>query len=684
MRTRQPNVFLAARQVARGDSRSIERESDFVMVTASRPWVRGFMASLSAVVVLSSFPFAARVAVADSVWVQSYERTGQTQACVAQPGETPWQASWGPDSSWIPTWEQWANNGQGGWTCTRIIVWAKGLPASSPSDDPVVPADVPTGVTGVAGDGQVTVTWSAPASDGGSAITGYEVTGKPSGSCTTSGALSCTVSGLANGTAYSFTVTATNALGTSADSMPSGAVTPTATPTAPGEPTGVTGVAGDGQVTVTWSAPANDGGRPITGYEVVSSPGSLTCATGSTSCIVTGLMNDTTYTFTVSATNTAGTSSSSVASAPVTPKAAQAITFTNPGTQVFGTTPTLTATASSGLAVSFTSSTPALCSVSSSGDLTFVSSGTCTITANQAGDAGFLPASPVINSFTVSAVVPSSPTSVTGTSRDTAVLVSWTAPASNGGSAITGYQVQRSTSESGAYTDASGCTTTSTELTCMATGLTNGTTYFFKVAAINGAGTSDYSSASASVTPAIPTCTEPEGGAPVACAVGKIGPGGGTVFYVDLARAAGSQFWEVGSEGSATWGCRGQIITGTNTTIGTGATNTDRIKSGCITADIAARVASAPAGGYSDWFLPSKDELNQLCKYARTQSTAAADQTVTCNNTGTLRSGFDSVDYWSSSEFSEFNAEYQKFDTGRQQTSGSKSLSRLVRPIRAF
>lgn len=62
---------------------------------------------------------------ADSVQVQSYQRASQTEACAAQAGETPWQANWGTDSSWKPTWEQWANKGTGGWTCTRSITWAR-------------------------------------------------------------------------------------------------------------------------------------------------------------------------------------------------------------------------------------------------------------------------------------------------------------------------------------------------------------------------------------------------------------------------------------------------------------------------------------------------------------------------------------------------------------------------------
>ncbi len=90
-------------------------------------WVRSrrFLATLSALVSVVAMLVGARVAVADSVWVQSYERTSQAQACVAQPGETPWQAAWGSDSSWTPSWEQWANAGKGGWTCTRAITWAR-------------------------------------------------------------------------------------------------------------------------------------------------------------------------------------------------------------------------------------------------------------------------------------------------------------------------------------------------------------------------------------------------------------------------------------------------------------------------------------------------------------------------------------------------------------------------------
>ena len=103
----------------------------------------------------------------------------------------------------------------------------------------------------------MTLSWAAPASDGGSPITSYTATSSPGGLTCTSASASCTVTGLTNGTSYSFTVKATNAFGTGPASNALSA-TPA---TVPGAPTLNTAIAAAGQVTLTWSAPF-DGGTP--------------------------------------------------------------------------------------------------------------------------------------------------------------------------------------------------------------------------------------------------------------------------------------------------------------------------------------------------------------------------------------------------------------------------------------
>jgi len=78
-------------------------------------------------------------------------------------------------------------------------------------------------------------------------------------------------------------------------------------------------VPGDSKATVTWNAPAGDGGSPITQYTATSSPEAKTATASSTSVVVTGLSNGTSYTFTVAATNAVGTSDPSAPSNAVVP-----------------------------------------------------------------------------------------------------------------------------------------------------------------------------------------------------------------------------------------------------------------------------------------------------------------------------------------------------------------------------
>ena len=198
-------------------------------------------------------------------------------------------------------------------TATNVI----GNSLSSTSSNFITPLgvpDAPTIGTATRGNAQASVTFTAPANNGGSVITGYTVTSSPSNITATGTTSPITVTGLSNGTAYTFTVTATSTVGTGVASSASNSVTPA---TVPGAPTSVSATSDNAQSTVTFTAPANNGGSVITGYTVTSHPaGGTDSNAGSTSLshLVTGLTNGTSYTFTVTATNAAGTSSASASS----------------------------------------------------------------------------------------------------------------------------------------------------------------------------------------------------------------------------------------------------------------------------------------------------------------------------------------------------------------------------------
>jgi len=263
---------------------------------------------------------------------------------------------------------------------------------------------------------------------------------------------------------------------------------------APGAPTGANATAGDAQASVTFTAPTNTGGAPVTGYTVTSSPDNKTGTGTGSPIVVTGLTNGTAYTFTVVASNIAGPGPASTASNSVTPQGGQTITFGNPGAQNFGTSPTLTATATSTLPVTFSSTTAGVCTITSGGLLTFVSAGTCIIDADQAGNGTFTPAPTVQQQFHVNAVVPGAPGIGTVVAGDGQVQVNFTAPASLGGD--TGTITYTATANPGGQT---GTSTAAGSITVAS--LTNGTAYTFTVTAANTAGTGSPSAASASATP---------------------------------------------------------------------------------------------------------------------------------------------------------------------------------------
>src|SRR5262249_22864936 len=146
---------------------------------------------------------------------------------------------------------------------------------------PTAPATAPGAPTlnsATAGNGTMGLAWSAPASDGGSAITGYKVYRSTSSGAetllTTVGSVtSWTDSGVSNGTTYFYQVSALNAAGEASLSGDNSG-TPTSPAPPPPAPTLNSATAGNGTMGLAWSAPASDGGSAITGYKVYRSTSS--------------------------------------------------------------------------------------------------------------------------------------------------------------------------------------------------------------------------------------------------------------------------------------------------------------------------------------------------------------------------------------------------------------------------
>ena len=154
------------------------------------------------------------------------------------------------------------------------FVGSAGLLAPAP---PATVPGAPTGLTATPGNDQVSLSWTAPSSDGGLAVTGYDIyQGTAAGQETTTPVNSSpvtgtayTVKGFSDGTKYYFTVEAVNAVGNGPASNEASATTPA---TLPGTPTGLTATPGNDQVSLSWSPPASDGGATVTGYDIYRAP----------------------------------------------------------------------------------------------------------------------------------------------------------------------------------------------------------------------------------------------------------------------------------------------------------------------------------------------------------------------------------------------------------------------------
>jgi titin len=404
-----------------------------------------------------------------------------------------------------------------------------GTAAVSSSLTPRTVPTAPLSVLGSVSSQQVSLSWTVPSSNGGATISDYIVQSCTGGTCTTFNdgpgtGTSATVTGLANGTAYTFQVAAKNIAGDSPYSTATTSLTPR---TVPDAPTGVTATADNtGGIDVSWTAPANNGGNAISDYTLQSCI-STTCTTVTrsasteTSIKVSGLVKGTAYTFQVAAVNAAGSSTYSTRSAPATPRAVAGTPTSIAGTVGNGqVTLTWSAPANNGAAI--TDYVVQSCIGSSCSTFTHSPSATAGIivTGLTNGTAYTFKIAAVILAGTGTAAtsyeytprtVPNAPTNVRAVADNTTGIdVSWTAPAFNGGSVITDYVVEYATENSDyvVFSDGPG-TSTSTKVT----GLTQGVEYTFRIAARNIVGQGAYSAeslnaiATARTVPGAPTAT---------------------------------------------------------------------------------------------------------------------------------------------------------------------------------
>ncbi len=405
------------------------------------------------------------------------------------------------------------------------------------ASSPVAPS-APQSLAATAGSGSVSLTWMPPATNGGAAITGYNVyRGTRAGGesaapvATSITTTSFTDTGLVNGTTYFYTVAAVNSAGVSPQSNEVSATPVLVQATVPSAPLSLTARGGNGSVVLSWSVPASNGGSPITGYDVYrgtsaggESATPVATKVSGTSFSDTGLVNGTTYFYTVAAVNAVGVSPQS-GEASATPQAtvpsapsglvasggngSVALSWSTPNSD--GGSPITGYDVYRGTSAGGESATPVAANVATTGLTdTGVVNGTTyfyrVAAVNAAGvsaESGEASATPK-----PAATVPSAPQGLTGAGGNGVVKLSWSAPASDGGAAVNGYDVYRGTSAGGESVTPVATNVSGTSFTD--TGLVNGTTYFYSVAAVNAVGVSPQSG-EASATPQATVPSAPSG-----------------------------------------------------------------------------------------------------------------------------------------------------------------------------
>ncbi len=392
--------------------------------------------------------------------------------------------------------------------------------AAAKSATPATVPGVPQSLVATPGDGEVVLTWQAPADNGGSAVTGYEyrhaegATVPPGTAWQSAGtALTATVDSLTNGTEYAFEVRAVNAVGDGS------AATTAATPvTVPGPPQNFSTTPGDGEVVLTWQTPASNGGSAVTEYEYrhakgASVPDETAWQSAGTSLTATvdSLTNGTEYAFEVRAVNAEGegeaaTATVTPAAQPTVPSVPQSLAATPGDGEVVLTWQALASNGGSAVTEyeyrhAEGASVPDETAWQSAGtSLTATVDGLTNgteyafevraVNAEGEGKAAAISATP--------ATVPGLPQSLAATPGDGEVVLTWQAPASNGGSAVTGYEYRHA--EGTSVPDETAWQSAGTSLTATVDSLTNGTEYAFEVRAVNAEGEGEAAAMSATPT----------------------------------------------------------------------------------------------------------------------------------------------------------------------------------------
>jgi len=452
----------------------------------------------------------------------------------------------------------------------------------------VVP-DAPTSLRATAsGQTAIRLTWTAPTNTGGATISGYKIEVSPNGNTawtnlvenTSSTATSYIHAGLTAGVTRHYRVSAINSAGTGSASSTASASTSVAT--APGAPTGLSGVAaGPTSITLTWTAPINTGGVAITGYKIEVSPNGnsgwadLEANTASTETRYThaGLTAGVTRHYRVSAINSVGTGSASitvsaatsVATAPGAPTPLSATAAGPTSINLSWTAPTNTGGASiTGYKIEVspngTSNWVDLVDNTGSSATTYTHAG---LTANATrhyrvsaiNSAGTGSASSTASATTSAATSPGAPTALSAVAAGpTSITLSWTAPTNTGGVAITGYKIEVSPNGNSAWTNLVE-NTASTATRYTHTGLTATTTRHYRVSAINSVGTGSASTTVSATTDAF-NATRPQ--APISLTASASGRTTITLSWTAPSSDGGASISayaiEVSSDGASTWG----------------------------------------------------------------------------------------------------------------------------------